>query len=353
MAHPRLTKSGFLRPISYVLVTLALLLTVNSLIQAQGEHLLNRSLKLSDNRPGQTATYNFGFQPPSLGVIQVVELEVCANDPFPGTPCTPPSGFDASGAVLSNQTGDTGFTISPASTSNKIVLERAPFPSAGQQNGYEFTNVVNPDSDGTYYARIQTWPDSDTTGEANYFGGLAFAITNGVSVNAEVPPYLLFCVGVTVSGFDCDNVTGDYVNFGELSNRQASQGSTQMLAASNARDGYAIRVTGTTLTSGTNTIPGLTGSDISRPGVSQFGLNLRANSSPQGGQDTVGTGNGLPTNGYNQINFFRFNSGDVVAVSNAPDEARKYTSTYIVNVSSTQSPGVYVSTLTYITLGTF
>jgi hypothetical protein len=308
---------------------------------------------LSDSRVDATAHYAFRFRPTSTDQIQLIQLEICANDPFPGTPCTPPTGLDASAAVLLNQSGDTGFTISNLSTTNQLVLERSSAASNAQLNSYEFSDIVNPASVGTYYVRLQTFAGNDLSGPANGAGGIAFAINSGVDINATVPPYLLFCVGVTVQGFNCNSVSGDYVNFGEFSSRQASQGTTQMLAATNAVDGYTIRVSGRTLTSGNNTIPALIGADLSRPGVSQFGLNLRANSAPQGGQDVTGAGNGLPVGGYDQANFFRFNSGDVVAASSAPDEARKYTSTYIVNVSRDQAPGVYVSTMNYIALGSF
>lgn len=323
------------------------------LLAAPTAHLEERSLTLSDSRVDASAHYNFRFRPTTTDDIQLVQLEVCANDPFPGTACTAPTGFDASAAVLLNQSGDTGFTISNLSTTNQIVLERPTAASNAQLNSYEFSGITNPSSEGTYYVRLQTFAGNDLSGPANGSGGIAFAINSGVDINATVPPFLLFCVGVTVQGFNCNAVAGDYVNFGEFDPRQASQGSTQMLAATNAVDGYTIRVTGRTLTSGNNTIPALVGSDLSRPGVSQFGLNLRANSAPQGGQDVAGTGNGLPVNGYNQPNFYRFNSGDVVAASDAPDEARKYTTTYVVNVSRDQAPGVYVSTMSYIALGSF
>ncbi len=353
MAQSLLKNQSVKRSAIFVLVAVFMALGVLNTIQADGQRLLNRSLKLNNNQAGKTALYSFGFQPPSLGVIQTILFEVCANDPYPGKPCVPPVGFDASAATLVSQTGDVGFSMSPQSTANRMVIERSPFASDGVPNSYVFDNVVNPSNDGSYYVRIQTFPDGDMNGVANYYGGIAFAITRLVTINAVVPPYLLFCVGITISGYDCENVDGNYVNFGEFGSRQASQGDTQMLAASNAKDGYNIRILGNTLTSGTNAIPAITSNDISRPGVSQFGLNLRANSSPQGGIDVTGFGTGLPSANYSQINFYRFNSGDIVASSTAPDKARKFTATYVVNIQKDQAPGVYVSTLTYIALGNF
>src|SRR5206468_99269 len=88
---------------------------------------------------------------------------------------------------------------------------------------------------------------------------------------------------------------------------------TQMVAASNADTGYTISVNGTTLTSGTNIIPALAVPDVSRPGVSQFGLNIVANTNPTVGANPSGAGTGVAASGYNQPNFYKFVSGDIVA----------------------------------------
>lgn len=320
---------------------------------ANADRLQGRSLKLSDNQAGISTVYEFGFAITEATPIAAITFQFCANTPIPYDICTVPTGLDVSEAVLASQTGNTGFSVAAQTTANRIVLERSGAPANLSQSTYRFGSVVNPSADGSYYVRIQTYQTTQTTGQADNYGGIAFVINRDIEITATVPPYLLFCVGVTVNGFDCDNVVGNYVNFGEFSSRQASQGTTQMLAASNARDGYTIRVNGPTLTSGNNIINNLVGSDISRPGVSQFGMNLRSNNSPQGGLDVAGSGSGLPTNGYNQINSYRFNSGDVVAVSDAPDRARKYTTTYLVNINRSQAPGAYVSTLTYVALGAY
>jgi hypothetical protein len=333
-------------------VALCLLATVN-ILAASGENLSNRSLTLSDSRAGATTNYVFRFQPMTSDPIQTVLLQICANDPFPGTSCTAPLGLDVSDAVLENQSGDLGFSISSQSTANQIVLERVPSASNAELSSYEFSGIISPSTEGSYYVRLQTFADGNIAGSSNGYGGIAFGINSSVDVHATVPPYLLLCVGASLPSFNCNGEYGNYVNFGEFDSRRASQASTQILAATNAVDGYTIRVAGRTLTSGNNEITALTGADVSRPGVSQFGMNLRVNSAPLGGQDAIGAGSGQPTNGYNQPNFFRFNSGDVVAASNAPDETRKYTVTYVVNINRDQPPGVYVSTLNYIALGSF
>jgi hypothetical protein len=336
-----------------VLFTLAIVIVfATAYISAAPSRLDSRALKLSDNTGSAIAQYEFSYQTTTLDAIQTVVFEICSNDPFPGEYCAVPNGLDMSNAELVSQSGDTAFTLTQR-TGNRLTLSRPPSASNASQNRYQFRSIINPSDNGTYFARIMTFIDNDTNNEPNNAGGLAFAITGGIGVSALVPPYITFCVGVTIEGNNCQNVSGNYVNFGELSNRQAATGRTQMLAATNARDGYTIRVAGTTMTAGNNVINELTTQDVSRPGASQFGLNLRANSSPQHGTDVQGPGNGVPASSYGQINFYRFNNGEVVALSNAPDDARKYTSAYIVNVPRGQAPGIYVSTITYIALGSF
>lgn len=340
------------RPVVVIAVLVVLVFGVVPLLGAQGNQLLNRSLKLSNNAASQTSNYVLSFKPQSLDTIEYIRLQLCSNDPFPGTPCTPPVGLDASSATLTNQSGDGGFSISGLSTSNVIVLARSPFASNGVQDTYTLSGIKNPANNGSYFARVETFADGDLN-NANNYGGIAIMITNGISVSAVVPPYITFCAAVQINGFDCNDVTGDYVNLGELSSRQASLGTSQLLAATNADHGYTVAVGGVTLTSGTNVIPALAGNDTSRPGVSQFGINLRANSSPQGGQDPLGRGTGQPMNGYGQPNLYRFSAGDIIAASTGPDYARKYTVSYLVNVNKSQAPGVYVSTVQYVALGNF
>ena len=336
-----------------LLLALSVLLLLGQSLWAQGVQIQRRSLTLSDPVSSATAQYKFGMQLPGMDTVQTIVFEVCANDPFPESSCTPPSGFDASGAVLLSEAGEVGFALSPQSTANKIVIMRPPLAASQQQSSYEFGGIKNPDTEGSYYVRLLTYQDGNLAGVPSYTGGIAFAINQNISITATVPPYLLMCVGVTIAGYDCTNVQGDYVNFGELSSRVTSQGTSQILAASNARSGYSIYAGGTTMTSGNNVIPALTGATAAAVGTGQFGINLRANSSPQGGQDVTGTCFGAPTPSYSQINRFTFNPGDAIAVTTQPDEARKYTVTYMVNVPAGQAPGVYVSTMSYVALGTF
>jgi hypothetical protein len=126
-----------------------------------------------------------------------------------------------------------------------------------------------------------------------------------------------------------------------------------MMAATNADFGLAIAMYGTTMTSGNNIIPALAVPTPSAPGNAQFGLNLRKNSDPSVGENPSGGGIANPTGLYNIVNKYAFNSGDVVATSPAATDTRKFTASYVVNVTPGQQPGVYTATLTYICTASF
>lgn len=319
-----------------------------------GANFASRELHTASNLEAVTTTYELSFSGQSAGTVGSVRLQLCIEDPFPGQPCTAPSGLDFTGATLSNQSGMTGFTIDPSTTVNELVLTRVPAANVAGQVVYELTNVVNPDTAGVYYGRVETFASVDATGPNNDASGLAIAIlADRVSVQSEVPPYLLFCVGNTITPYDCSTATGNYIDFGTFGSAKTVTGQTKFVVATNADFGYTVRVLGTTLTSGTNVINGLSTPDVSRRGVSQFGMNLRANSTPPTGSNVLGTGTGVIAAGYNSPNFFKFIPGDVLVSSIDPEYFRLFTVSYIVNISATQAPGVYVSTLQYVALASF
>lgn len=320
---------------------------------AYGASLPNRSIQLSDSRQSAVGNYVLRFSLPAGETLGSIELQFCADSPLFDQPCAVPTGFDVSGATLSSQTGETGFTIAGATTPNVLILTRTPATTTATSVSYTLTGVTNPSSSGSYYGRLQTFASDDATGGENEHGGLAFSINPTLQVTATVPPYLLFCGGAQIDGFDCATATGNYVNFGNLKSTTTATATTQLLAATNAKSGYAIRVSGTTLTSGNNVISAMNTADVSRPGTNQFGLNLANNSTPQVGSGPAGGGSGVAMPGYNKANFYRFVPGDVVATANTSDAYRKYTLSYIVNIAKGQTPGVYVTTLDYICSATF
>ncbi|HSX35657.1 MAG TPA: hypothetical protein VLH84_01845 [Patescibacteria group bacterium] len=320
----------------------------------QAAQISPRSLKLSDALPGAgNVTYNITMGVVTVSVVGSIRIQFCSNSALIGDPCTAPFGFDATSAVLSQQTGTSGFLISTDSTANELILTRPPAVQAATFVTLTFDNMSNPAAGGSYYGRFLTYASSDASGPSTDAGGVAFAIQGAIGVSAEVPPYLTFCVGEIITGTDCTTATEPFTDLGELSSVVTSVAESQLVVATNASNGYSMWAAGTSMTSGNNVITAMSGG-TSQVNTSQFGINLRANTLPPGGADPSGPGtNGVITAGYNQPDHYRFVSGDVLADSFVPDNPLKYTVTYVVNIPSAQPGGVYSTTLTYICLGNF
>lgn len=320
---------------------------------AYGAQLGKRSLQVSNYEVGATAEYRLTFELPGSGLLGSIRIQFCSNDPLQTTACVAPNGFSASGAVLADQSGPVGLTISGASTANQIILTRTAATEPAGQASYDFTGITNPADSGAYYVRVQTFASDDASGPGSDYGGIAYLISNSFEISAEVPPYLLFCTAVKIPGLNCTGASGSYIDFGELSPQKTGSGTSQLLVASNAQNGYSVWADGTTLTSGNNEILALAAGDVSRPGVGQFGFNLRSNVTPAAGQDPSGPGTSLPATQYDQPNFYRFADGDTIITTAGPDDVRKYTASYIANIPAAQPAGIYVSTITYVCLANF
>lgn len=338
-----------------VIATVALLLQAASpfAVFVSASNVLDRSVQLETARPSDVGRHRVSFTITDFATpVGSLRFEYCQNDPIIGSPCVPPVGFDISGSTLINESGETGFSIDSA-TANEIVLGRtAVLPTAGPVS-YEIDGVVNPSTLGSFYTRLYTYQTEDGTGPAVQSGGVAMSTNVDVNLEAEVPPYLTFCLAITISVFECSSATSFFTNFGEFSTASTSTATSQMIAATNAGGGYSIRVNGTTLTSGNNVIPALTTQTASQPGVSQFGMNLRSNTVPSVGENTSGPGAAVPRPAYNVVNQYRFVPNEVVAGSPIASDFRKFTSSYIVNVSEDQAPGIYTTTISYLALANF
>ena len=320
--------------------------------EANAAQLQQRGLTISTPVANAVAQHAFKFSFVTMGSdVGSIKFEYCTS-PLPAIPCDAPAGLDANGATLDLQSGAEGFALVSAQANSLVLTRPAEVPDSIEAE-YVFGNIINPDgTPSTFYVRITTHVSEDASDAETDFGAVVNAITEGVDLSAEVPPLLNFCVGLTI-GADCSSAEGNLIDLGDLKTSVVSSGTSQMMAATNALLGLAIGVYGTTMTSGINEIPALTNPTPSAPGNAQFGLNLRSNSNPGEGEDPSGAGVASPTASYNIPNRYTFNSGDIVAISSVATDVRKFTSTYVINISPSTPPGVYTSTLTYICTATF
>ena len=347
---PKKIQKAYAAALALLIVVPVLVLSQSSLYAAE---LLQRSITVSDSTPSATANHVFRFNVASSASLGSIVFEYCGNSPLFDQPCVAPTGLDASSVSLAAQSGETGFTLHPSSNTSRIVLTRVAAPATPQPVQYDFSDITNPSTPkASVFVRISTYGSSDGSGAIIDKGSVAFSTEGDIGTTLFVPPYLTFCAGATVAP-DCSSVSGFGVDLGILSPELPSTGSTQFAAATNDPTGYNVAITGITMTSGNNVIPALNPAGGSIPGVSQFGLNLRANTAPVIGQNSSGTGSGTAMASYNIPNQFKFSSGDVIASSPLPTNFNTFTVSYLVNVSENQAPGVYASTLTYIATAAF
>lgn len=329
-------------------------LNYNYMEYARAASMTPRSVTIGSSLPSEVTYHNFRFTTLTGGFISSIVFEYCSNLPFYGTPCTTPLGLDVDNSILTTQSGITGFSISaPDTTASRIVLTKAPAMSAPVLAEYRFDNITNQSTTNqTIFVRISTHGSADGTGPQIDEGAVAYATVEGVGVGGYVPPYLTFCVGVNVA-LNCSTADGSLLNFGELSESTSSTVSSQFAGATNDSSGYAVYITGGTMTSGNEIIPPLTNNAQSQIGTSQFGINLVGNNNPSAGSSVEGTGTSIPATGYDVVNSFRYNTGERIAGTTLPTNPNRFTITYLVNVSADQPPGVYASSFTYTAVASF
>ena len=308
---------------------------------------------MNSSIPGATTSYTVSFRYMSPQAVGSVDMLFCV-DPIPYHDCVTPPGLDVSNAVLSNQSGETSFAILSKST-NHIILTRAPSMITSTGSSYTFDNIVNPtDTSQSFSIRLKSLGSTDGTGAQIDFGSVKGEVTDGMEIETQVPPMLIFCLAQEVT----DNCTSTndiyYQDMGILSPTSTLTAQSQMAIGTNASGGFVITANGTPMSAATNVIDSPTSPTASIQGTNQFGINLVANNDPTIGSDPEGTwANAITTPNYGIPNKYMYVPGDIVAYSPNVSLMKKFTVSYIVNTSPNLRAGVYSTTLTFIASGRF
>jgi hypothetical protein len=336
------------------LVALFLALFVFVLPAGASTRLEERSLLVQNNEPGATTSYRVSFKYMTPTPINSVDMLFCMS-PIPYEACVPPPGLNVSGAVLSDQQGESGYSIS-TKTTNHIILSRASnsLPTTALSS-YNFENIKNPTASAQAFSvRLRTHTSSDATGTQVDFGSVRAQVNQGIVIQTQVPPMLVFCLAQQVD-YGCTKTNDTfYTDMGELNSESTLTAKSQMAVGTNASGGFAITAVGIPFSAGTNVIDSPLVPTESKPGTNQFGINLVENTAPNVGNNPEGEyANAIASSDYNQQNKYKYVSGDVVAYSPNVSLMKKFTVSYILNSSPTLHAGVYSTTLTYIASGRF
>jgi hypothetical protein len=319
----------------------------------------DRSLYINSAIPGAVTSYKVSLTYNNTAVytttVGSIDMLFC-EDPIPYDPCVTPPGLDASHAVLSNQSGETGFGILSESP-NEVVLTRNPQAANETPSTYNFTNIINPtDTTHSFSIRLSDYPSTDASGSLINLGSIISEVTNSIEIDTQVPPILIFCVAGQVNKDCSQEYGGNYTDLGDLYSDAPTATSSQMAVATNATNGFVITANGPTIEAGTNIIPALPIQTVSAAGNNQFGINLRANTEPQIGSDIDDSSvaqNAYVMPNYNTPNEYMYKDGDVVAEATGVNLGTVFTVSYIVNDAPNLHAGVYTTTITYICSGRF
>jgi hypothetical protein len=359
--------------------------------KASAAQITARSLTLEagatdgGSKPGGTVKHYFQFTLPTTGNVGSIKFQYCT---LAAGSCTMPSNMVSTGATLTGQTGATGFTMVNATNGAPYITRTAASITGPQAVTYELSGIVNPDGGDcyggtpppslncTFYVRISTYASTDTSGSLTDSGTVNASIAQQITLTGTMPESLVFCTGgsisTTASVPDCGTATSGAISFNQLfSPTDTATATSQFAASTNAGSGYSVTVNGATMTSGSNIITGMTtnaNGDLGVRGTSQFGLNLKANttttSNPAVGTEVAPAANGTnyrgqALTGFNTVDRFRFNAAGLNSIADSASggaggtDAQIFTAAYVVNVPGSQPAGTYTTTLTYICTPTF
>lgn len=337
------------------LVALLLVLFVLAAPVGASARFENRGLFMQSTEPGAITSYtvSLGYKTPQP--VGSLDMLFCVS-PIPYDPCVVPPGLDVSNAVLSEQAGEVGFSIL-SKTQNRIVLTRPPsmISSAAIASSYKLDNIENPTNQNKSFSiRLKSHSSQNATGPQIDFGSVKGQVSTGITLQTQVPPMLIFCAAQQVAE-DCSSTNDTYfTDMGNLSKDDTLTAQSQVAVGTNASAGFVITVNGNPLTAGTNIIEGLAAPTESQKGENQFGINLVENDELGVGLDPEGVwANAEPALNYSQANRYMYVPGDIVASSPNVSLMKKFTVSYIVNVSPDLRAGVYTTTINFIASGRF
>lgn len=338
-----------------------------------------RSIKISSSAAGATGTtYEVNFTSGSSYTVKAIIVDFCDNTPIIGdSTCTPSTGFDVGGATPSVTTsgalGSSGWTATGSNVFNTTeyrTLTITNSTGAALTGGssvitFDLTTATNPSTaNHSFYARILTYTTDTPTyapgAEGSYsdYGGAALSTAAVVNVTARVMETLSFCVYNTTCG-DSPALTIGHGANNILDGTAVDIASDKFDISTNAAAGAVVRLKGTTLTSGSNTIPAVNAGSATpttiSAGTAAFGLDIPVPGSMTVNATYVGTGTttsnyGLDTTTANSITG---QYGGAIASTTGPINSSTSTMTFAATASNTTPAGIYSASEQLIATGTF
>lgn len=325
-----------------VMVQAGLLFVVPFVGHVSAAQMTSRKLTLGSSVASASTTYTLQFVLPSTTVLQSFQAQICTTA---SGACSTPAGFSNASSTLPSQPtnlGDaSGWTVNTATSGTLRLSKSGNVAAPTGTTTVTFGNVTNPSAtNSTFFARMTSYSDAAWTTAVDT-GTVAASTAGQITVTASIDEALTFTLSSAT------------VALGTLTTSTTGSGTSTMSASTNGTNGYAITVSGATLTSGSNTIAALGSNAASTQGTSQFGMNLVANTTPSVGSNVSGSGSGAAATNYNTTNSYRYVTGETVASASGSTNSNTFTVSYIANISGVQQAGSYQTVLTYVATATF
>ncbi len=366
---------------------------LNSYVSALGGQVSSRSITMSSSSPAASATYTVNFKPFTTISNPDVIIDFCSNDPIVGDACTATAGTDTPNMAAA---AASGWTVTPIGSNRGVKLVGTHTFTAGSAIApIVITGVTNPSNvgtNGTFYARIITYPTSGagtntsaSPGSYTDFGGVALSTASNILVTSKVFETLSFCVFNGSCGTPANNIAlGDSTTQALSSSTAEINAQAQYTLATNAASGVVVTMTGQTLCrnavlnftncpTGTSnqTITAMgTTAIVSAVGTEQFGMCAGKNGSAAltvaaayndtinncpGTATATGTYAGTSKFGFDDTNTTGTNSSSGSTVLSSTGAVTSVTSNFafLGNIATTTEAGVYQSNLNLVATGTF
>lgn len=341
-----------------ILAVILSIVPLTSVSLANASPIMGRSVVMSNSAGGATGvTYTLTTDAlPTNTAVKSVQIQLCES--LSDSCASTPVGFSASSSSLASQPSGlgagSGWTVNTATAGSLRIVNAANATTPSGAVTVVWDNVSNPTSaNTTFYGIITTYSAANWTGALDT-GSIALSTSSQIEVSLKVDESLTFCAGTSITDQDCGTIAGNTVNLGIGSTTATAKNTSVMAASTNGSTGYSITVSGTTLTSGLNTIDALATGGTSSTGSKQFGINLAAtNTTPAVGAEITGAGTGAAAANYGTNNTFRFATGEEIASVSGPTNANTFTISYIANIDGMTPAGAYSTVLTYIATANF
>ena len=226
--------------------------------------------------------------------------------------------------------GWTGAVLAAQSSSSNYSVNEVFFGSGGSLH----------DCSANYCAKLSAGETGvGNTSSTNYQAQAGF--------NTDRQPFLEF------------KVSNTNVDVGVLTSSTTKTANATFSVKTYLSSGYTVKQTSPGPTNGSYTLAGMPTTAPSAPGTEQFGINLRANTSPATfGANPAANPDatfsfGQVASGYNTPNQYKYVPNDTIAYSDKSSGETDYTISYIFNVSNLTAGGTYTLYHVLVATATF